>query len=88
VDCSQLHSGEYVATGSLRRATQEECLAAAERYLDQTPANVAEDLTVDVLDVKSGTPDPARCTIDARGTHFLDDSVRNLGSHPVPIHTS
>jgi hypothetical protein len=88
VDCSQLHSREYVATGSLRRATQAECLVAVARYLNQLPANLADDLIVGVRDVASGTPDPARCTIDARGSHLLDDSVRDLGSRPVPIHTS
>jgi hypothetical protein len=87
VDCSQPHSGEYTATGSLRRATVDECLAAAARYLDQTTSNVDGDLVVRVLDVMSGTQDPARCIIEARGNHFLSGSIRGLGPRPVPIQT-
>lgn len=88
VNCAQVHSGEYFATGSLRRATLAECLAAAETYLDQLPANVADDLVVNVLPVPSGTKDPARCTIDARGNHLLTGTVRSLGSSPVPVQTT
>lgn len=88
VNCSQLHSREYVATGSTRRPTPDECVAAAATYLNQLPANLVDDLVVGVKDVPSGNPDPARCTIDARGNQLLDDSVRSLGVRPVPIHTT
>ncbi|WP_406047461.1 hypothetical protein [Kribbella sp. NBC_00889] len=88
VNCSQLHSREYVATGSTRRPTPDECMAAAATYLNQLPANLVDDLVVGVKDVPSGNPDPARCTIDARGNQLLDDSVRSLGVRPVPIHTT
>ncbi|TCC57570.1 hypothetical protein E0H73_29805 [Kribbella pittospori] len=88
VNCSQLHSREYVATGSTRRPTPDECVAAAATYLNQLPANLVDDLVVTVKDVPSGNPDPARCTIDARGNQLLDDSVRSLGVRPVPIHTT
>lgn len=88
VNCSQLHSREYVATGSTRRPTPDECVAAAATYLNQLPANLVDDLVVGVKDVPSGNPDPARCYIDARGNQLLDDSVRALGVRPVPIHTT
>lgn len=88
VNCSQLHSREYVATGSTRRPTPDECTAAAATYLNQLPANLVDDLVVGVKDVPSGNRDPARCTIDARGNQLLDDSVRSLGVRPVPIHTT
>jgi hypothetical protein len=87
VNCAQVHSSEYFATGSLRRATSDECLAAAEIYLDQLPANVADDLAINVLPVLSGTQDRARCTIDARGNHLLTSTVRSLGASPVPVQT-
>ncbi|WP_405064417.1 hypothetical protein OG474_22935 [Kribbella sp. NBC_01505] len=85
VPCSDLHSGEYVATGSTRRASDSECQLAAARYLDQVPGALVEDLEVRVFAVASGTKDPARCIIDARGNHLLTTSVRNLGTRPVPI---
>lgn len=86
--CSAIHTGEYFATGSTRRATDSECLIAATAYMDQIPGNLVEDLAVHALDVKSGgTPDSARCIINARGNHRLVDSVRNLGSRPVPLAT-
>ncbi|GAA1696799.1 hypothetical protein GCM10009745_48620 [Kribbella yunnanensis] len=85
VPCSALHSGEYVGTGSLRRATDPECQLAAAKYLDQVPGALVEDLEVRVFAVASGTKDPARCIIDARGNHLLTTSVRNLGTRPVPI---
>lgn len=88
VNCSRLHSREYVATGSTRRPTPDECVAAAAAYLNQLPANLVDDLVVGVKDVPSGNPDPARCYIDARGNQLLDDSVRALGVRPVPIHTT
>jgi hypothetical protein len=88
VACSELHSSEYFATGSLRRATTEECEVAAVQYMDQTPANVVDELQIRALNVVSNSPDPARCAIDARGNHLLVDSVRNLGSRPVPIYSS
>jgi len=87
VPCSALHSGEYVATGSTRRATDAECQQAAARYLDQVPGALVEDLEIRVFAVPSGTKDPARCIIDARGNHLLTTSVRNLGTRPVPIFT-
>jgi hypothetical protein len=85
VACSALHSGEYVATGSARRATVAECQLAAAKYLDQVPGALVEDLDVRVFDIPGGTKDPARCIIDARGNHILTTSVRDLGSRPVPI---
>jgi hypothetical protein len=85
VPCSVPHTGEYLATGSLRRATDDECLLAAVTYLDQTPGNLSDDLAIHPLEVKSGTPDSARCTIDARGNHQLTTSVRNLGPGRVPL---
>lgn len=85
VPCSALHSGEYVATGSTRRASEAECQLAAARYLDQVPGALVEDLEVRVFAVPSGTKDPARCIIDARGNHLLTTTVRNLGPRPVPI---
>jgi hypothetical protein len=88
VACSSLHSSEYFATGSLRRATTEECEVAAVQYMDQTPANVVDELQIRAMNVVSNSPDPARCAIDARGNHLLVDSVRNLGSRPVPIYSS
>jgi hypothetical protein len=88
VNCAQVHSSEYFATGSVRRATPDECLAAAETYLDQLPVNVADDLIVSVLPVPTGTRDPARCSIDARGNHLLTGTVRSLGSRPVPVQTT
>ncbi|GAB3936015.1 hypothetical protein GCM10029976_047180 [Kribbella albertanoniae] len=87
VACSALHSGEYVATGSTRRASDAECQLAAARYLDQVPGALVEDLEVRVFAVESGTKDLARCIIDARGNHLLTTSVRNLGTRPVPIHS-
>ncbi|MFK4088453.1 hypothetical protein ACI2LF_30345 [Kribbella sp. NPDC020789] len=87
VPCSALHSGEYVATGSTRRATDAECQLAAARYLDQVPGALVEDLEVRVFAVPSGTKDTARCIIDARGNHLLTTTVRNLGTHPVPIYS-
>lgn len=88
VPCSQDHTGEYVATGSPRRASDADCLVAAATYLDQLPGNLTEDLTVRPIDIKTGHPDPARCIIDARGNHRLTTSVRNLGTQPVPILTN
>ena len=88
VACSSLHSSEYFATGSLRRATTAECEVAAVQYMDQTPANVVDELQIRAMNVVSNSPDPARCAIDARGNHLLVDSVRNLGSRPVPIYSS
>ncbi|GAA1536228.1 hypothetical protein GCM10009741_43500 [Kribbella lupini] len=85
VACSALHSGEYVATGSQRRATAAECQLASAKYLDQVPGALVEDLEVRVFDVASGTKDPARCIIDARGNHLLTTSVHALGSRPVPV---
>ncbi|MFD7154243.1 hypothetical protein ACFV9C_06585 [Kribbella sp. NPDC059898] len=85
VTCAQLHSSEYVATGDPRRPTLDECVTAAQIYLDQELPAVQQDLTVTALSVKSGTADPARCTIDARGNHLLTASVRSLGSSPVPV---
>ena len=87
VACSVLHSGEYLATGSPRKATDAECQLAAAKYMDQNPGNLIEDLMVQVLDVSSKTSDPARCTILARGNHLLTTSVRDLGSRPVPIYS-
>ena len=88
VSCSTVHTGEYVATGNSKRATDADCLVAATTYLDQLPGNLVEDLIVRPINVKSGHPDPARCIIDARGNHRLTDSVRNLGSRPVPVLTN
>ncbi|GAA3574592.1 hypothetical protein GCM10022235_50260 [Kribbella ginsengisoli] len=85
VACSVPHTGEYLATGSLRRASDDECQLAALAYLDQTPGNLSDDLVVRPLDVKTGTPDSARCSIDARGNHQLTGSVRSLGPRPVPL---
>jgi hypothetical protein len=85
IPCSEDHTGEYVATGNPRRATEADCLVAAATYLDQLPGNLTEDLIVRPIDVKTGHPDPARCIIDARGNHRLTTTVRNLGSRPVPI---
>jgi hypothetical protein len=87
VPCSALHSGEYVATGSTRRASDAECQLAAARYLDQVPGALVDDLDVRVFAVASGTKDPARCIIEARGSHLLTTSVRNLGTRPVPIYS-
>lgn len=87
VACSSLHSGEYLASGSPRRATAAECQVAAAKYLDQNPGNLLEDLEVRALTVATGTADPARCIIDARGNHLLTTSVRNLGSRPVPVYS-
>ena len=87
VPCSALHSGEYLATGSLRRATDAECQVAAAKYMDQNPGNLIEDLMIHVLPVSSTSTDPARCTILARGNHLLTTSVRALGSRPVPIYS-
>jgi hypothetical protein len=88
VPCSTVHTGEYVATGKSSRATDPDCLVAAAAYLDQLPGNLVEDLTVRAINVKSGLPDPARCIIEARGNHRLTDSVRSLGSRPVPVLTN
>ncbi len=88
VPCSTVHTGEYVATGNSSRATDPVCLVAAATYLDQLPGNLVEDLTVRAINVKSGHPDPARCIVEARGNHRLTDSVRNLGSRPVPVLTN
>ena len=87
VSCGVLHSGEYLATGNLRRATDAECQVAAATYLDQNPGNLLEDLEVHPLPVESGNPDTARCIINARGNHLLTTSVRDLGSRPVPIYS-
>ncbi|TDC35492.1 hypothetical protein [Kribbella albertanoniae] len=57
------------------------------KSLDQVPGALVEDLEIRVFAVASGTQDPARCIIDARGNHLLTTTVRNPGTRPVPIHS-
>ena len=86
VGCSELHTGEYIGTGSLRRADPGDCAAAATAYMNQSLTDdIGQDIEVDVLDVKTNQPIPERCLISARGNHQLTDTVRNLGVRPVPI---
>lgn len=85
VPCSIRHTGEFVATGSLRRATLAACVTAATRYLNQDVNEIGQDLQVRVLDIKTDDPAPERCLIEVRGNHTLSGSVRNLGVNPVPL---
>lgn len=48
VPCSADHTGEYLGTGQSRKASPDECAAAAEAHLRQTPAKVGDLLTVPV----------------------------------------
>lgn len=83
--CSERHTGEYLGTGSPRRATQAECEIAARDYMDQDLGTVGTELMVEALDIASGSPVPERCIIEARGSHLLDGTVHDLGVKSPPI---
>lgn len=85
VPCSEDHTGEYLATGRARKASLEECQVAAEAYMRQTLAGVADQLTVRVVAEVDPDPNAPRCLIAVRGTQPLTGSVRDLGVSPVPI---
>ena len=85
VPCSEDHTGEYLATGQTRKASQAECERAAEVYLGQPLAGVTDLLTVRVVAEFDPDPNAPRCLIAVRGTQPLTASVRELGVRPVPI---
>ena len=85
VPCSKDHTGEYLATGETRKASQAECEQAAEAYLGQPLAGVADLLTVRAVAEVDPDPNAPRCLITVRGSQPLTASVRNLGVSPVPI---
>lgn len=90
VPCSTNHTGEYIAAGPADDGSERECDTAASDYMDQSLANVDEDLEVRGIERTSSQEDQdeARCLIQIRGRQQLTKSVRHLGVQPVPLQES
>ncbi len=85
VPCNEPHTGEYIATGSKRRATFSECVAAANIYTDQGFDENKDLLQAVALATIDGEDNGPRCMIAVRGTQSLDASIRGLGVNAVPL---
>jgi hypothetical protein len=84
VNCNQLHTGEYFATGRMGRADLDECEASGHDYLGQD-LDAVQVLRVTVLASVSPDPNGARCLVSVRNTQLLTASVAHLGVNAVPL---
>lgn len=80
VPCSEKHTGEFVRPGK-SGAQPADCRQSVEEYLDARYTDFAPRLQVATLRLDEGPV----CVVSARGRDLLNASVRNLGSHALPL---